>query len=180
MTHTLSEVGAAIGRLERLNGPAAQAREKHLRNLTQQLPFMTEGKRWKADTYSVAIVGALRVVQVAFDIGLGRRELHDLTSQFHRTDHLAPAVRVPGGFTKPTMAETALARAQAGEAFSICLDRTAGGQTLFRPGWTPHNAAAHATADAIFASAGAEPDLIATLEVKASRLISDLLTELGH
>ena len=178
MTHTIAEIGTAISILEALVGSAATNRIGELRTLTQRLPFMPDGKAWRADTYSQATVACLRIVQIASDIGLGRAELHDLTSQFHAPDFLAPLAPVSGGFTRPTMAQTMLARVKAGEVFSIYMDRTATGQTMFRPGWTPHNPKGKAFADSVFASAGAEPDVIATLEIKASRLIADLLREL--
>lgn len=175
MSHTIAEVGTAISVLEGLVGSVATNRVGELRTLTQRLPFMPDGKAWRADTYSQATVASLRIVQIASDIGLGRAELHDLTSQFHAPDFLAP---VACGFTRHTMAQTMLARVKAGEVFSIYMDRTATGQTMFRPGWTPHNPNGKAFADMVFESAGANPDVISTLEIKASRLIADLLREL--
>lgn len=178
MTHTIAEIGTAICRLEGLEGSAATFRAGELRTLTQRLPFMPNGKQWRADTYAQETAAALRVVQIAADVGLGRPELHSLTSHFNAPDFLAPLAPVPGGFTRPTMAQTMLARVKAGETFSIFLDRTATGQTIIRPDWAPHNPQGRAFADSVFESAGAEPDVIASVELKASRIVADLLREL--
>ncbi len=218
---TIAEIGAAICELECLEGIEATARIKELRRLTQQLPFMPDGKAWRADTYSQATMGALRVVQIASDMGLGRSQLHELTSQFQSPDFLAPLSEgrallddegfaihntrgriLRDGFTRPTMAETALSRSLSMETFSIYLERTVTGQTLFRPGWeshgthstsvlrklpgafernpeyNPQNLDGKSFADSVFASAGADPRIIAILEIKASDLIRELSNKL--
>ena len=179
MNHSITQIATVFGRIGATPQEDEATRIKAVRNMTQRLPFPVTGRQGNADTFDTAIVSAMRLVQIGSEFGLGRAEMVYLSTALCAPDFLAPLAPVSGGFTRPTMAQTMLARVKAGEVFSIYMDRTATGQTMFRPGWTPHNPKGKAFADMVFESAGANPDVIATLEIKASRLIADLLRELG-
>jgi hypothetical protein len=164
----ISDMGAALARIEHLNEEDALRREKELRNLTQRLPFMPVGREGRADVYDVASLAALRLVQVAADVGVTRPILSRLVSALHET-HRADG---PSAGKKERVMDRLEARAKAGDRFSVSIDLLPGGDTVVRIGDRPKS-----ETDAIFESAGF-PDPIATVEIRADELIRALVGEL--
>lgn len=167
--HKIADLGAAIARIENLDSEAAARREKELRNLTQRLPFMPIAREGRTDVYEFASLAALRLVQIAADVGLSRPTLAKLVSALHEPDRAGP----PEAGMKGRVMDRLLAQAQAGERFTVSVDLLPGGKTVVRTGETRSP-----EIDAVFEAAGI-PDPVARVEIQADELIRGLLEELG-
>jgi len=170
MTYKISDLARAVAKIESLGPEEAKPREKALRNMTQRLPFKPAGRDGHADVFDDAGIAALRLVQIAAGIGVGRPGLDALTRQLTSSDHLAPRVEKS---TMPTVAADMVRRARDGENFCLRIDRTQTGDVLYNFGHIVSG-----KINQIFENAGANPTVVASLEIQAGELIRDLLTEL--
>ncbi|WP_288943965.1 hypothetical protein [uncultured Roseovarius sp.] len=166
----ISDLAKAVTSLEGLKGNAVITREKGLRNLTQKLPFSPASREGRADLYAEDTIAAIRLVQIAGDMGLGRAELADLTFRLTSEEPLAEKVKVEGGWTRPHRIALMVQRAKAGETFNLRIGRTVHGHKIYSYGLSKNS-----VVEAIYESADAELKPVAVLEIHASQLISDLL-----
>ena len=164
----IADIGAAVARIENLDRESAQRREKELRNLTQRLPFMPVGRDGRTDIYDLPSLAALRVVQIAADIGLSRPTLAKFVAALHESDRS----EMPSPGKRGRVMDRLVQRAVAGETFAVAINLLPGGETVVFTGDRPNS-----ETDAIFDSAGF-PSPIATVEIRADELIRALLDEL--
>jgi hypothetical protein len=165
----IADLGAAVARIEALDTVAAQRREKELRNLTQRLPFVPETREGRTDIYSFASLAALRLTQVAQDVGVARPVLAKLVTALHEMDRTA---RLRSGM-QARVIDRLVARAKAGERFVVSIDLSADGLVTVRPA-----SVATVETNAVFRSAGF-PEPIASIVIRSDDLIRALLAELG-
>ena len=163
--HSIAQIGDHIARAEFLDDETEAVRLKALRNLTQRLPIRASGKRGRADLYDTPTAAAIRLVDLAREMGIGRAVLHDFTLLLGGTDMLAPVAQG----SKPTVAERMVARARAGEQFEVTISRSVDGRIAYafgHPRSTVEDDAFGWQTAAVFSlrASGLICDLIADLE----------------
>jgi len=173
MTYTLSQYATAVAKIEGLSQEEAEVRERNTRNLSQRHPIAPVGKSGRKDLYDLRALAALRIVQTASDVGLGRAELNALTLKLLSDHPTVPRHKVEGGYSRKCVAAEYVSRVRSGVASSLKIQRTRNGWTIYDFGFSDSK-----IVDEIFASAGAEPIVVATLELHVSNLLSDLLEAL--
>lgn len=173
---TLTQIGAAVSELESLTGTDAASRTTNLRHLTQRLPIVARGRQWRAGTYDAGTVAALRVVQVANDLGINRAALVALIDFFRGPIGEPPMIENrPGEFHPGDTGDALAVAALAGETFSVFLHFTRDGGVVPALGPLRGEQPAGGGHTVKYLSG----DVIATVEIKASGLIRDLLRKLG-
>lgn len=168
--HKISEMAAALAEIEELDFENAKRREKELRNLTQRLPFIPKERDGRADLYDFPSLAALRIVQIASDIGVSRPALAKLVSALYQQDRSDG----PKAGTQQRVIDRLVAQAIAGDSFTVSIECTAHGDLYVLSG-TPSKT----KIDEIFRSAGF-PEIVASIQIKADNLIRNLWAALSN
>lgn len=154
--------------------------DKALRNLSMRAYLPPSGREGRADTYSLETVCALRLMHKAFKFGLGRGQVEGF-ARFLQFDPI-PAVtgrveKFDGGFRPLSPIKEAVQRTREGETFDMGLAMLSDG--TFKPyaGWEPEPVSPEA--EELLAAIGGPLKVDARFAVPASRLITELLAELG-
>jgi len=183
---TLKEVAEAFAAIDGIAPGDRPAFEKFLRNLTQRHRHAVRptGKRWRADTFSLETIAALRLVEMATRADLPRLAVQDLAVSLKGSlTGVSGTVAVKGGWRGLSLIEEAVQRTRAGETFDIHIDMIAYGQHRIAPDWEPAHwqeasEEERRAAERILAHADpVEPALI-RMTLRASRMIAALLHHL--
>ena len=154
--------------------------DKALRNLSMRAYLPPSGREGRADTYSLKTICALRLMHKAFKFGLGRGQVEDFGRflQFDARPGLGVRVeKFDGGFRPLSPIEEAIQRVRERETFDMGLAMLSDG--TFKPyaGWEQEPVSPEA--QELLAAIGGRLSADARFALPASRLIGELLVELG-
>lgn len=154
--------------------------DKALRNLSMRAYLPPSGREGRADTYSLETICALRLMHKGFKFGLGRGQVEDFARflQFDPTPGMGGRVeKFDGGFCTLSPIKEAVRRTREGETFDMGLAMLSDG--TFKPyaGWEQEPVSPET--EELMAAIGGRLNTDARFAVPASRLIAELLAELG-
>lgn len=175
----ISDATKAFATIDKTPNKEAEARlDKALRHLTQRVTVPAAARDGRADLYSLSAICALRLLHKASAFGLERLRVEEL-SRWLQNRPVGPARRiaVEGGLQPKSPIEEGIDRAKAGEVFDFNVILYSDGHVAFDADWQSEDGESDNRVDALFDAAGPRED--ARFSLSASRLLSELLTELG-
>ncbi|SIT10384.1 hypothetical protein SAMN05421759_11618 [Roseivivax lentus] len=176
---TIKEATTCFARIDAIAEENLPALDKALRNLSQRHYLPPADRRGRADLYPLHTICALRVLQAASGI-LSDRWVLDTFARDMQSQPAGPArrVRLDGGERPMSPVEEAVERVREGQTFDFNLHLHRDGRLAFFADWPSDDASAATVADNVFSEVKTK-EPVATFTVHASRLIAELLVELG-
>lgn len=174
--YTIRNATEAFAALDATTTDHSAALDKSLRNLSQRYYLPTLGRETRADTFAAHSICALRLIHRATLFGLDRWQIEGF-ARWMQIEPNGPARReaVPGGFRPLARIEEACQRVKEGESFAFALIMYSDLSLGFSVDWATANTEA---AEAVFASGSQKVEDV-RLSFPASRLIAEVLRELG-
>lgn len=178
--YVIRDATNAFAKLDKTPADDVPALDKSLRNLTQRAYIQTAGRQGRAEAYPLKSICALRLMFKAFQYGLARGQVAAF-SQYLQVASVGGLMgrveKVDGGIRPLSPIEEAIQRTREGETFDMGLAMLSDG--TFKPfaGWEQEPVSPEA--EELLAAIGGRLSIDARFAVPASRLIGELLAELG-
>jgi len=180
--YVIRDATNAFAKLDHTPADDIAALDKSLRNLTQRAYIQTAGRQGRAEAYPLKSICALRLMYTAFQYGLGRGQVAAFSQYLQVAPAgalMARAEKVDGGIRPLSPIEEAIERTREGESFDMGFAMLSDG--TFKPFANWNADQPNATVDAILGALETPPPppVDAKFDVPASRLIAELMAELG-
>ncbi|WHZ35475.1 hypothetical protein [Sagittula sp. MA-2] len=178
--YVIRDATNAFAKLDKTPPDEVAPLDKSLRNLSQRVYLPAAGREGRADAYALETICTLRMLHKASVFGLDRWQLEKLAQFLQVADPMGNGRRekLAGRSRLLSPIEEAMQRVRAGEAFSVVIAMLSDGTFKVRTDWEPDEEPDEA-AEEILAALGGTLSEDARFVLPASRLLSELLAELG-
>ncbi|MFW2545516.1 hypothetical protein ACN2XU_23045 [Primorskyibacter sp. 2E107] len=178
--YVIRDATNAFATLDKTPPDVVASLDKSLRNLSQRVYLPAAGREGRADAYTLEAICTLRLLHKASVFGLDRWQLEKLAQFLQVADPIGTGRRekLEGRSRLLPPIEEAMQRARAGESFSVVIAMLSDGTCKLRADWKPDEEPDAAAEEILAAFGGMLPE-DARFVLPASRLISELLAELG-